>query len=159
MEPRSPSALSRVARAAIAATLWLACMPGCGGATAAAPVVAEPEPERYEPPPVQGAIRRADLLPILDAGLGRFLQGIETEPSLADGRFVGFRLVAIYPNDPRFRGIDLGPGDVVTRVNGQSVERPEQAFQVWNGLRVASQLLIEYVRGEERRELRFEIVD
>jgi type II secretory pathway component PulC len=133
----------------------------CGGASTAPPATAAGEGERvvYAPPTVTGAIRRADLLPVLDAGLGRFLQGVETEPALADGRFVGFRLVALYPSDPRFQDIGLGPGDVVTRVNGQSIERPEGAFQVWDGLRVASQLLIEYVRGDERRELRFDIVD
>jgi type II secretory pathway component PulC len=108
---------------------------------------------------VHGAIRRAELVTVLDAGLGRFLQGVQTEASLDDGRFVGFRLVSIYPDDPRFRSIDLKPGDVVVRVNGQSVERPEQAFQVWDGLRVASQLLIEYLRAGERREIRFDIVD
>jgi hypothetical protein len=30
---------------------------------------------------------------------------------------------------------------------------------VWNSLRVASELWIEYLRGDERRELRFPIVD
>jgi hypothetical protein len=144
----------------------LLVLTACGGSSAAAgttPASAQddagPEAPAYEVPAVQGAIQRADLLPVLDAGLGRFLQGIEAEPALEDGRFVGFRLVTLYPNDARFRAIDLGPGDVVVRVNGQSVERPGQAFQVWDGLRVASQLLIEYLREGERRELRFDIVD
>ena len=144
----------------------LLALTACGGASGAAGTtpassedVAGADAQAYEAPAVQGAIQRADLLPVLDAGLGRFLQGIEAEPALEGGRFVGFRVVTLYPNDPRFRAVDLGPGDVVLRVNGQSVERPEQAFQVWDGLRVASQLLIEYLREGERRELRFDIVD
>jgi hypothetical protein len=153
----------------IAASIVLALLAACGGAPPSADTPADArgadgadgtdDVGSYEAPVVHGAIRRADLLPVLDAGLGRFLQGVETEASLVDGRFVGFRLVSLYPDDPRFRGIDLAPGDVVVRVNGMSVERPEQAFQVWDGLRVASQLLIEYLREGERREIRFDIVD
>jgi hypothetical protein len=152
---------SRYASASVLSLLLVAC----GGAreSGAGPrpaPTASPAPSAdYEPPTVQGTIRRSDLVAVLDAGLGRFLQGVQIEASLDDGRFVGFRLVSLYPDDPRFRSIDLAPGDVVVRVNGQSVERPEQAFQVWDGLRVASQLLVEYLRAGERREIRFDIVD
>jgi S1-C subfamily serine protease len=141
------------------AVITLAC--GCAG-SAKAPVEPQAEPVAApapEPPPVRGEIPRADLLPILDGGLGRFLQGVQTAPHVVDGRFVGFRLLSLWPKDARFQGIDLGPGDVVTRVNGEPVERPEQALKVWNGLRVASALLVEYQRDGEGRELRFAIVD
>ena len=136
----------------------------CGGAqstdTSPAPVAAAPEEPVAPPPPaVRGAIARADLEIVLDAGLGRFLQGVGTEPHLDDGQFVGFRLTRLYPADPRFENIDLRPGDTVLRVNGQSIERPEQALQVWHGLRVASELMIAYLRDGEPRELRFAIVD
>ncbi|MEM9067321.1 MAG: hypothetical protein AAGE52_02405 [Myxococcota bacterium] len=139
---------------------------GCGASaepttqTAQAPV-GEPEAvaETYEPPVTAGAISRADLAAVLDAGLGRFLQGVGTEPHLEDGHFVGFRLTRLYPEDPRFSSLDLQPGDTVTQINGQSIERPEYAMQIWNSLRVASQLLVEYRHGDESRELRFEIVD
>ena len=33
-----------------------------------------------------GTISRAELLPVLDAGLGRFLQGVSTEPVVVEGR-------------------------------------------------------------------------
>jgi type II secretory pathway component PulC len=45
------------------------------------------------------------------------------------------------------------------RVNGQPIERPEQAVRVWNSLHVASELMIEYLREGESRHVRFEIVD
>ncbi len=147
-------------------TLALAFALGCGGASAdpasttPPPATAESEPvPAYEPPVTSGSILRAELMPVLDAGLGRFLQGVVTEPRLEDGEFVGFEIVSLYPDDPRFARLDLQPGDVVTRVNGQSIERPEHAIAVWSGLRVASQLLVEYLHEGEARELRFEIVD
>jgi S1-C subfamily serine protease len=111
------------------------------------------------PPHREGEIVRADLIPVLDAGLGRFLGGVRVEPALTEGRFDGYRVISIYPSDPRFSDLPLVAGDVIVRVNGEAIERPEQAFLVWNGLRVASELMIEYVRGGERRELRYVIVD
>ncbi|MEZ4247175.1 MAG: hypothetical protein R3B99_02925 [Polyangiales bacterium] len=126
--------------------------------TASAP---EPEPARetYVSPTTEGTIARAELLPILDAGFGRFLQGVQTEPHLEGDQFVGFRITRLYPDDPRFSALELQPGDTVVRVNASPIERPEQALAVWNGLRVASELVVEYRRGEEARQLRFSIVD
>ena len=106
-----------------------------------------------------GTIDRDQLVATLDGGLGRFLQGVETEPRMDNGRFVGFRLRSFYPGDARFADIDLHSGDTIVRVNGQSVERPEQAIRVWNSLRVASELWIEYLREDEPRELRLAIQD
>lgn len=140
----------------------LAMLEGCGGSDAVRrPAAAPPSPPVEAPPPREpsGLIARAELTLVLEGGLGRFLQGVETQPELANGRFVGFRLVSLYPEDPRFREIELAPGDVIVRVNGEPIERPEQALAVWNSLRVASELWIEYLRGDERRELRFPIVD
>lgn len=142
-------------------TITLLCSFGCASSTPAASrpttvAVQEPAPP---PPEREGEIVRAELVSVLDAGLGRFLGGVRVEAALTDGRFDGYRVVSIYPEDPRFADLPLVPGDVIVRVNGEPIERPEQAFLVWNGLRVASELMIEYVRGGERRELRYVIVD
>ena len=106
-----------------------------------------------------GEIQRAQLLPVLDDGLGRFLQNVRTDPAFHKGAFVGFRIVSFFPDDPVFASLDLRPGDTVTRVNGQSIERPEQAAAVWESLRSASNLVVHYRRGDVERALRFRIVD
>ncbi len=106
-----------------------------------------------------GVIARNDLLPVLDAGLGRFLQNVETRPSFHKGAFVGFRIVSLFPGEPTFASLDLRPGDTVTRINGKSIERPEQAVAVWEGLRTASKLVVDYRRNGEAHALRFTIVD
>jgi hypothetical protein len=106
-----------------------------------------------------GAISRDELLPVLDGGLGRFLQNVETEPAFHKGSFVGFRIVSLFPGEPAFASLDLRPGDTVTRINGKSIERPEQAAAVWEDLRTASNLVVDYRRGAEEHALRFTIVD
>jgi S1-C subfamily serine protease len=141
--------------------LTAVCFFGCASsAPAASRTTTVAEAETPPPPPErQGEIVRAELVSVLDAGLGRFLGGVRVEAALTEGRFDGYRVVSIYPEDPRFADLPLQAGDVIVRVNGEPIERPEQAFLVWNGLRVASELMIEYVRGGERRELRYVIVD
>lgn len=138
---------------------------GCGaaagaGSRASDPPDVPPDPATVpptEPPARHGTIDRQELDRVLAAGLGRFLQQVETEPFLEDGRFVGFRLIAL--RGELFRGVDLRPGDTILRVNGMPIERPEEALQVWNGLRVASELTVEFLRATARHQLRFAIAD
>ena len=104
-----------------------------------------------------GQIPREELEQVLAIGLGAFLQHVSTEPDLREGRFVGFRLTEL--SAPFFDGVDLRPGDTVLSVNGMTIERPEEALRVWNGLRVASELTVEYLRDAERHQVRFAIRD
>ena len=106
-----------------------------------------------------GEISRSQLDATLAEGPGRFLQGVVTEPHREEGRFVGFRLMSFFPADPRFEGVDLRRGDVVTRVNGTFIERPEQLIQVWEALASAEALVVHYLRGGEARTLNYSIVD
>ena len=132
-------------------------------ATEPAPAAEEPKPESDLGQPYQrvteGVIARAELVPVLDGGLGRFLQNVETEPTFHQGAFVGFRIVSLFPGEPAFASLDLRPGDTVTRINGKPIERPEQAIAVWEELRTASNLIVDYRRNGESHALRFAIVD
>lgn len=133
---------------------------GCGASapsSRASRTPSEPSPElaTSTPPSSEGAVARAELEQVLERGLGRFLQGIETEPHLEGGRFLGHRVRALHA--PLFQQVDLAPGDTLLRVNGMEIERPEQALAVWTALRVASELTIDYSRAGERRQLRFAI--
>jgi type II secretory pathway component PulC len=95
----------------------------------------------------------------LSRGLGAFLARVEVEPSLAQGRFHGWRIIALGGPEADWEGIDLAPGDVVTDVNGRKVERPEEALSSWQSLAVAKELRIGRERRGERRELVYPIDD
>jgi S1-C subfamily serine protease len=109
--------------------------------------------------PQSRVISRERLLVVLDEGLGRFLQNVEVEPVFHKGAFVGYRIISLFPGEPAFASIDLRADDTVTRINGKPIGRPEQAVAVWEELRTASHLVVDYRRGDEERELRFPIVD
>lgn len=128
-------------------------------AAAAAPVVAAPAapaelPANYD----AGEIRREKLLTVLNAGPGRFLQRVRVKKADdPQGRFAGWRIVELFPGETDVATV-LVPGDIVVRVNGQSVERPEQFKSVWDSLALSSELIVTVRRGATQSDVRYRIV-
>ena len=104
-----------------------------------------------------GTVDREALVAMLDRGVARFLQRVQTRPLTAQGRFVGWRLLEFFPDDERFAGCGIGKGDTVLRVNGRSVERPESFKSVWDSLYTARELRILLLRAGRIYEVRYEI--
>ncbi|MDH5670815.1 MAG: hypothetical protein OEZ06_01615 [Myxococcales bacterium] len=104
-----------------------------------------------------GEIPRPQLFAVLADGVGRFLQRVQARPHLHKGRFVGWRLIRLFDDEPR-QGV-LRPGDTVMRVNGQSIERPEQFKNVWDMMATSSELVLDVRRGAQVAKLRYRIVD
>ena len=125
-----------------------------------APLDGDSESENeMAPRRTSGIIERDDLERVLDAGLGQYLQNVEMEPEFDRGSFVGFRIVSLFPGDLTYASLDLRPGDIVTRVNGRAISRPEHASEIWEQLRTAPELVVDYRRGESARRMQFVIVD
>jgi type II secretory pathway component PulC len=138
------------------------CHCGSAGPSPARPVEA---PAASPPPPAAGPasdhrLRRSVIHAAIAQGLGSFLQHIELDdvPVRVAGKFRGFRIAALR-GEAFWAGVELQPGDVVTRVNGFPIERPEQAQAAFESLDVASELRISYERDGESRELVYPIVD
>ncbi len=104
-----------------------------------------------------GQLRRAEVKAAIGRGLGVFLQNVSVEdyPVMKDGRFHGFKLKTINPD----WAIDLRPGDVITRVNGQAIEHPEEADAALRSLEKAPSLKVDYEREGKPRTLELPIVD
>jgi hypothetical protein len=102
-------------------------------------------------------LQRAEVERVVDAGLGRFLAHVALEPRLSAGKFSGWSIVALQPPE-LWQGIDLQPGDVVTRVNGMSIEREMEAYDAFQAVRQAPALEVTYLRQNQPRTLRFTIV-
>ena len=113
-----------------------------------------------EPLPIElnaGVISRAALDAELASGIGRFLQQVKTTPNVVRGRFVGWRVLALFPNRSDIRVSVLRPGDTVTKNNGQSVERPEQFKALWDGMAKANELILDIQRDGRASRLRYTI--
>jgi type II secretion system protein C len=100
------------------------------------------------------ALTRSTIRAAIGQGLGAFLQHVELDdkPVLVGGKFHGFRITALHDGS-FWSGVDLRPGDVVTRVNGLPIERPEQAQMAFESLGTAKELRVAYERDGEPLEL------
>ncbi len=162
---------ARIFRAGIlgGATLLLACATTQRETEPLPPVPDSPTPIAYASPAPSaadskpatcdaflrpGVLRRRAVIQAVDAGVGRWLAGgAEVKQKLARAKFQGWEIVRLYPGDPCYREIDLQPGDVVTQVNGKPIERPEQAFTVFNDLRTDTTLVVDYLRAGQAKRL------
>jgi hypothetical protein len=123
--------------------------------SAAADPAAPPLPDDTD----AGEISRATVLAAMSQGIGRFLQRVHAEPALEGGRFSGWRITGWNATDAEARRNVLRVGDVVLRVNGQAIERPEQFKSVWDSMATESQLVLLVKRGAKQGQVRYRIVD
>jgi hypothetical protein len=124
-----------------------------------APVRAAPASHRHAPAsrPPPGCLWQDELLAAIHAGLGSFLQRVQLEPHLVDGKFSGFSIVTLRPA-AYWRNVDLRPGDIVTSVNGMPIERPTEAYAAFVALGGAAELRVSLIRDGASRQLVYRIV-
>jgi len=149
---------------------------GCATAAPMPPVADEPTPVRAPepvaapappPPPAvctsfarPGVLKRSLVVRTVGDGIGRWLHGgVVVDPFMQKGRFRGWIVRKLYPDDPCYREVDLRPGDVVLRVNGKTLERPEQAKETFDGVARAPALVVEFTRAGAPMKLTFQIAE
>lgn len=115
--------------------------------------------ESPRPPSRPGRLSRGEVVATLSRGMGAFLARAQVEPALTNGRFRGWRIVKLAPDDPMWRGVDLAPGDVVTQMNGLPLEHPEQALAAFQSLAIAKELRVTLDRNGTPREIVYPIDD
>jgi hypothetical protein len=106
-----------------------------------------------------GTIARSALRAELARGIGRFLQNVKTEAVLSRGHFMGWRILSLFAKRPDVQVKGISAGDVLLRVNGQSIERPEEFKDVWDSLETAKELVLEIERQGQPSTLHYRIVE
>ena len=129
------------------------------GKTGSIEPVRSTDREALAPEVQAGAISRAALNAELARGPGRFLQNVKVEAVLSHGHFVGWRVLALFPRRPEVHVQVLKPGDVVLRINGASLEHPEDFKEVFDGLANAKELVLEIERDGQPSTLHINISD
>jgi type II secretory pathway component PulC len=120
----------------------------CGGAAepAKTPMASPVETNASLQAVPAGALGRGQVRQSVRDGLGMFLRTLEVEPAFREGAFIGFQLKSL--RDPaRWKGIDLKVGDVISRVNGQVIEHPEDALKAFKSCENAKQIQVVGERG------------
>lgn len=133
---------------------------GCGSAPTPQPeapssdgqseAAAEAEAPMPAPAAPSGHLARGEVDAVLKQGPPWLLQRVRIEEVIRKGKFIGWRVLDM---PPEWSGADIQTGDVVTRVNGVTLERPDDLWSAWTTLAVASDLRVHYERDGETREM------
>ncbi|MFO0637491.1 MAG: hypothetical protein U0168_32100 [Nannocystaceae bacterium] len=131
------------------------------------PATAVPDVPQQPPAPAapddvtpRGTIARDDLDRALARGPGWLLRELAPEPERADGRFVGWRIGAVFPDAPELcaAGCDLRTGDVIVSVEGDRLETPTALQRLFERAAELSVLHVVRIRDGQREQLAFRIV-
>jgi type II secretory pathway component PulC len=153
----------RLPTAALVLTLSFASF-ACGGSPPAKSADDAPRPSTTAPtttaasvPEKTTSLHRSQLKQTISRGLGYLLQDVMVEdyPVMHGDKFHGFKIQTITPA----WGVDLRPGDVVVRVNGMSIEHPEEADAALRSLEKAPALRVDFERDGKPRTLELPITE
>lgn len=117
------------------------------------------EPDDAEPDDAESAdtaetgavVTRAELDSFIAKGPPYTLTLVKVEPARVDGKFQGFKLVAMQRSAAEAVAPQLVPGDIVTHVNGVRLEKPDDYVDAWNLLAEVSKIRIDFIRDGESK--------
>jgi len=143
------------------AVLALACSGGQPeplsphGATGATFVSSGSPPELAAQPIT--SLKRSQVRLAIGRGVGAFLQNVvlDENPAFKEEKFYGWRIRSLNSE----WGLDLRPGDVVTRVNGMGLEKPDDADAALRSLDKAPAVHVEYEREGKPMKLELPITE
>jgi hypothetical protein len=95
-------------------------------------------------------IQRRTIDHALEMGAAWFVRQLKVRPIVTrDERFFGFQLIDLFPGREDTSGLLIKTGDIIQRINGHSIERPDQFMSVWHSLATASHQSIQLMRGNQ----------
>ncbi len=77
-------------------------------------------------------------------------------PNYEGGKYAGFRLVGIRPNS-LYKSLGMQSGDLLQRINGEEIDTPNKAIQLFESLRSSSQIAIDVVRRGKKVTMNYTI--
>lgn len=103
-------------------------------------------------------MRRQDILKYT-ANMGEVLQQARMVPNIvpgSGGKVEGFRFVAIQPNSI-YEKLGFKPMDVIKKVNGQDVNSPTQAMELYNALKSENRIQLTVERNGRDENFNYDI--
>jgi S1-C subfamily serine protease len=134
----------------------------CGGTPPA--MTAQSTPAARSTPPATAEIttkttslKRSQVKQTIGKGLGYFLQNVTVEdyPAMKANKFHGWKVRTVNAD----LGVDVKPGDVVTKVNGMPIEHPEEADAAMRSLEKAPALRVDFERDGKAQTLELPITE
>jgi S1-C subfamily serine protease len=99
------------------------------------------------------ALKRKALLALQKEGAQAFIRRVNVRPAFHRGKFHGWRVLTY--SGPGH----LQSGDIVSKINGRSIERPAQFMAVWQSMASGERFIVDLVRGGKPLTISYPIVD
>lgn len=119
-------------------------------AAVAPPAAAGPTPAAEQAIVLEGELERSEVKRVIERGPQKFIASLRVAPYMKGKRFMGFRIEGFAADSPLVNSRAVQPGDVVLKVNGEPVERPEQFMRAWEVVAGAEALEVTLLRGTQR---------
>ena len=110
------------------------------------------------PPPSAGnrvSLSRQEVQPLL-SDPNTLLQMANFKPFTVDGRVSGFQVLSIRPDSLLYR-VGLRNGDVLARINGQTLTGPTQLLQAYAGMDRSSLITLDVQRASQMQTFLVEV--
>jgi general secretion pathway protein C len=89
---------------------------------------------------------------MIASNVTKFTEIIRPQPFMPNGQLKGYR---VFPgrNRQQFLALGLKPGDLVTKINGVTLNNPAQGMQIFNSLSNSTQVTITVDRNGQQQDI------
>jgi len=129
-------------------------VPAVVAAAPAAPAASH-DPHIQQLSETEYRIDRSEVDAALD-NMNQLFTQMRAVPHFEGGKSVGFRLFAIRPSS-LFEKIGLRNGDIIQEINGNDINDPAKALQLFQQLRNERQLTVKVVRNKEPKTFSYDL--
>lgn len=91
-------------------------------------------------------ISRAEMQQKVMNNIDNAMQGIQAGPHRVNGQIEGFKLIRIRPYNILY-GYGIRSGDIIKRINGKKIDSTEKLFNMWQGIKDESKMIIDVERS------------
>jgi len=103
-------------------------------------------------------ISRAELQQKVANSMDDLMQGIQAGPHRVNGQIEGFKIIRIRPYNILY-DYGIRSGDIIKRINGKKVDSTEKMFNMWQGMKNESKMVIDVDRNNQIVTFELNITD
>lgn len=96
--------------------------------------------------PVKRNISRSEMQQKVLNNIDNAMQGIQAGPYRVNDQIEGFKIIRIRPYNILFE-YGIRSGDIIKRINGKKVDSTEKLFNMWQGIKNESKMVIDVDRS------------
>jgi type II secretory pathway component PulC len=107
--------------------------------------------------PLQAIIPKAEFDKVIQEGPQKFISKLLLKPYFQNNRFIGFQLAKVFWKTDEMTEHIIRPGDVIVKVNGLKIEKPEEFMNAWEAVTGSTVLEFTILRDGQLKKITYDI--